>query len=77
LADGSKPSELSVQRGRSREADKAWIQLYPVNNPDFGHWAYIDDILIRMDRAGITTIIDMSQVFQNGAKVWTDGEGKR
>jgi WD40 repeat protein len=63
--DASKALVVSTQRGRgSKEDDETFLRCYPTENPDFGHWAYIDNTLIRRDKTGLTTIMDMSEVLR-------------
>jgi WD40 repeat protein len=59
----SKPLAFSKEHGWCHEeSDEALLRWYPVDNPDFGHWTYIDGKLIRRDKTGLTTIMDMSEV---------------
>ena len=48
------------------------LQCYPVNTTGFGHWAYIDNKLIRRDRTGLTTIMDMKDVLQRRQVILAD-----
>lgn len=59
------PFNFNMERGWCHgEADNALLRWIPVDNPDFGHWVYIDSKLIRRDKAGLTTITDMTAVQQ-------------
>jgi WD40 repeat protein len=66
LSDSSN-STLLAQNG------EPLLQLFPIDNPNFGHWAYIDSILIRRGRNGLTTVTDMS----GAERAWEASRGKR
>jgi WD40 repeat protein len=62
-SESSKPLAFTIEQGwRHEEPDQALLLWFSVDNPDFGHWAYIHNKLIRTDRSGLTTIMDMSEV---------------
>jgi WD40 repeat protein len=56
----SQPSHMSPPTAHRGECDKTLLRWFPVKNTDFGHWAYIDNTLIRRDRNGLMIILDMS-----------------
>jgi hypothetical protein len=65
LLVNGKPLAFNMEQGWCHEEpSNTLLQVYPVDDPNFGHWAYIDKKLIRKDKAGMTTIIDMSKVQQ-------------
>jgi WD40 repeat protein len=45
-----------------RTGGKPHLCWFPMDNPNFGHWAYIDNTLIRRDRDGLLTITDMRDI---------------
>ena len=47
-----------------RLRDDALLRWFPVDNPDFGQWAYIYSRIIRRDKSGLTTIMDVSEVLR-------------
>jgi DNA-binding beta-propeller fold protein YncE len=58
----NKPVVLSAELGWSQDDDdEVVLRCYPVNNSHFGHWACIDGKIIRSDKNGSTSIIDMMQ----------------
>jgi WD40 repeat protein len=46
----------------NEEADDNFLRWFSVDDPNFGHWAYIDRTFIRRDKTGLTTIMDMDGV---------------
>jgi WD40 repeat protein len=62
LLESSQPSDTSLLTVLRSEDDKTLLRWFPVNNPDFGHWAYIDSTLIRRDRDGLLTVFDMGDI---------------
>ncbi|KIM86608.1 hypothetical protein PILCRDRAFT_309458 [Piloderma croceum F 1598] len=62
LLESSQPLKKPSSIVLHSEGDKPHLRWFPVDNPDFGHWAYIDSTLIRRDRDGLLTIMDMSDI---------------
>jgi WD40 repeat protein len=61
LSDSNEHAAFNAKHGWFRkDADGAPLQWFPMDNPDLGYWAYMDERLIRRDRAGVTTIMDVS-----------------
>jgi WD40 repeat protein len=74
LSKSSNFMVFSMERGWCHEeTDDVLLRWYPVNNPDFGYWAYVDETLIRRDRTGLTTIMDMRELVRK----WRDGVDQR
>jgi len=60
----SRSFAFSMERGWCQEdADDALLRWYPVDNPDFGQWAYIDNKIIRRDKSGLITIKDIRKAY--------------
>jgi WD40 repeat protein len=63
LSDSKEHVAFNAEHGWfCKDIDKAPLQWFPMDNPDFGYWAYMDGRLIRRDRAGLTTIMDVGEV---------------
>ena len=76
LFDSSRSLVFSLERGwytGNTEMDNTLLRVFPVEKPDFGHWAYINDKLIRSDRNGSTIITDMSENLRQWHEHLADG----
>jgi WD40 repeat protein len=63
VSDNNMTLAFNMERGWcSEEIDNALLQWFPVNNADFGYWAYIDGKLVKRDKTGLTTIMDVREV---------------
>jgi WD40 repeat protein len=61
LSDSNEHAAFNANHGWfCKDADGAPLQWFPMDNPDLGYWAYMDERLIRRDRAGVTTIMNAS-----------------
>ena len=71
LVDDSNAIAFNMEQGWYHgEPDRAQLRWFPVDNADFGFWAYIDGKMIHRDKTGFMTVTDMNEALKtwNGVR---------